>query len=487
MAEGNKGSLQNDIIAYIPAKLIPAFSGIASIWLLTKILKGNGYIDYSFVMALVVIGFQVVNGWLNSSIIYLSQQFRQQYFFFRNAVLSIQVYLLILVSAVVFVLAYFGLYNVFASVLTCLILCAQMLQAYFFSFFQVERKIISQTKAAAIQSVAQLGFLALCYFYFSNSLNAALLAIFVGYMLGNAYSFFFSDFLKGFSPIGFLALTPKKLLVFKKIFAYGIFICFWFFASQFYLVGDRLILKYQHITEGVGGYTAFRDLAIGLAGLLTMPILMASHPEIMRLWHNGKNKNDIESILGFNIRIITILFTPLLLIVYFSGPWITTMLLGNGFEVTGITQFLIVLSIYLSAVSMYIHKGFEVKGNTKPMAVYASITGVFSFVTNLFIAQRFGVTGCAFVAVLSQLLYIGLCLQNTQNGFSFKLHPPFLKRVLLYAAVVVSIVVLASYFLKHMSYFDVAKLILLSVFGIVFILKASEVAVFLEKFKMRRN
>lgn len=477
-------NLQSDIVAYIPAKLIPAFSGIASIWLLTKILKGSGYIDYSFVMALVVIGFQVVNGWLNSSIIYLAQQFKeQQYYFFRNAVLSIQFYLLIAVSVIVFVLAYFGLYNFGASVLTCLILCAQMLQAYFFSFFQVERKISSQTKAAAIQSISQLLFLSICFFYYSNSLNAALLGIFAGYALGNIYSFYSSDFKVHFSAKGFFRFTKRKKVIFKKIFTYGIFICFWFFASQFYLIGDRLVLKYQHITEGVGGYTAFRDLSIGLAGLLTMPILMASHPEIMRLWHNGRNKAEIENILAFNIRIITILFTPLLLIIYFSGPWITTQLLGNDFEVSALTQFFVVLSIYLSTVSMYVHKGFEVKGHTRPMAIYAIITGLFSFTLNIIFARRLGVTGCAAIAVASQIVYIGFCLRDANNNFSLKIYSGFFKRISAYIIGVVVVVFLGAYFFKSVNYFDIIKLSVLSLMGAIFVLNAAEIRTFIAKLK----
>jgi len=81
------------------------------------------------------------------------------------------------------------------------------------------------------------------------------------------------------------------IVVCKKLIFYGLPICLWFFATQFFLVGDRILFKYFDIIDKVGNYASFRDLSVGLSGFITMPLLLATHPLIMQLW----KKNDSRS------------------------------------------------------------------------------------------------------------------------------------------------------------------------------------------------
>ena len=472
-------SLHKDILSYVPAKLIPAISGMVSIFLLTKILKGEGYFNYSFLMALAVISFQVVNGWLNSSVIFLSQNYQGiRYYFFRNSVFTIQLYLLPFVCLILGLSAYFGLRELLQAILICGILMGQMWQAYFFSFLQVERKIKQQTKAVLIQSIAQLLLLCAC-FYFKLGLSHTLSAILISYLFGNLYSFFFSGFKDHFVSKSIVTLNKRKLVILKRLVSYGAFVCIWFFASQFYLVGDRLILKFLHIQDNVGGYTAFRDLMIGMSGLLTMPILLASHPQIMKIWHERQDRKEIEEVLSSNIRLVTILFTPVLLILFFSGEWLFHAVLGDEFVLPACTQTLIAGSIYLSAISMYVHKGFEVSGNTKKMALYAVGTAILSLICNYLLVPLYGIEACAAIAVVSQLVYIGCCVIDKSNVFSIRIYLPFILFVLLFVIATVTIVAIAKNILGHVGNAAAFQLSLIVIAALIFILVAKDVRRFI--------
>ncbi|MFI5140456.1 MAG: hypothetical protein ACHQIM_21735, partial [Sphingobacteriales bacterium] len=168
--------LKRDIVSYIPAKVVPAISGMIYIYLLTKILKESEYALYSFIIAIVLIVLQLINGWLNSSIIFFAGEYKteDEKIFFRHAVFNIQLGLFAFGSVFLCLFTYVGVKNLLTSFLSILPLAGQMLQGYFFNFFQLDRTIHRQTIVSVVQSISLILLLLACYFLFPSNLNMIL-------------------------------------------------------------------------------------------------------------------------------------------------------------------------------------------------------------------------------------------------------------------------------------------------------------------------
>ena len=62
--------LNKDIIRYIPVKILPAISGLMTVFFLTRFLSFRLYSDYTFLTASILLFTQLIAGWSNSSIIF---------------------------------------------------------------------------------------------------------------------------------------------------------------------------------------------------------------------------------------------------------------------------------------------------------------------------------------------------------------------------------------------------------------------------------
>jgi len=149
------------------------------------------------------------------------------------------------------------------------------------------------------------------------------------------------------------------------------------FAMQFSMFGDRILLIYFRSAADVGPYASFRDLSIGCAGFLTMPLLLASHPIIMAMWKEGQDKIEIENLMSRNIALLTLLFVPLLVMVDLCGPEIVGILFGAKYLVNKYVMLLVMLSCLSARSIMYITKRFgsdrEDDGDRKNRFIYFAV------------------------------------------------------------------------------------------------------------------
>jgi O-antigen/teichoic acid export membrane protein len=202
----------------------------------------------------------------------------------------------------------------------------------------------------------------------------------------------------------------------KRILFYGLPVCVWFFASQFYAIGDRILFKYFNIDDLVGNYASFRDLSVGLSGFITMPLLMASHPIIVQMWKKDVSRDEIGKVLSRNVKLLITLFTPVFIGVFLVGDWVLTQVVGEKYLLDNNLMFLVVMTVFFSAVSMYLHKGLEVTGRTILMAKIALSVAALSLLLNLFLIPIYGVIAACIVSLASQIVYCA-----TVYGFSKKM------------------------------------------------------------------
>jgi O-antigen/teichoic acid export membrane protein len=407
-----------DALRYLPVKLLPGLSGLLTIYILTHTLSTTLYGYYSFVLATVILSGQLVNGWINSAVIYLFPDYKKdaQIMVLHVNVVAIQLVFFVL-GAICFVLtSYFADINFATIGMGLLLMCAQSLLSLSNSFLQVERKISIQAKAASIQSLLQISGVICCYFFFKQNLLVVFFALSFSYFIANLYTIYSEGIVIKLIQLPIFGYVKKEHIY--QILRYGLPICGWLFATQFYTLGDRILFKYLNYDHLVGNYIAFKDLAIGLSALITTPILLASHPIIMRAWKKEKNAEDIEKVITQNIELLISLFTICFCALMLVGDWFLVKIIARDYILSINLMLLVLVSVFLASVASYLHKGLEVLGKTLLMLKIALSLSLLSLVLNIFSIAAYGVLGACFVAILIQLLYCSITYAYSRKTFS---------------------------------------------------------------------
>lgn len=413
-----ESNLNKDVLKYLPVKILPAFSGLLTIYFLTRTLSVHLYSNYVFITATILLFGQLISGWINSSVLFFFPDYvlNHKLDVLKMNVIVLQM-LLFSIGAIGFAVScYFGLKDFLMIILGLLLLLSQTFLNLLYSFLQAERRIFVQIRSTTIQSLIQIIGILICFLYWKENLYVVVGVLFLSYFVASNYVMY-SDKIYGmlFNSQSFSYLDFS---IGKKILLYGLPVCVWFFASQFYAIGDRILFKYFNISYLVGNYASFRDLSVGLSGFITMPLLMASHPIIIQMWKKGIAKDEIGKVISQNIKLLISLFTPVFIGVFLVGDWVLTQVVGKKYLLDTNLMFLVLLSVFFGTVSMYLHKGLEVTGRTILMAKIALSVSALSLVMNLLLLPMYGVKAACVVSVFSQTLYCA-----TVYWFSKKMIP----------------------------------------------------------------
>jgi O-antigen/teichoic acid export membrane protein len=422
----NEYNLNKDILSYLPVKFLPAISGLFTIYLLTRTLSTSLYSDYVFIMATILLFGQLITGWISSSVIFFYSDYENNNTLnvFKINVIGLQL-LLFAVGSFGFALAsYFGLNDFLLVFLGLFLLLSQTFLNLLYSFLQAERRILVQMKSTALQSLVQLIGILYCFLYQNENLYIIISVLLLSYFIASNYVMYFDN---SYS----LIFSRKNIKLFdfsisKKILSYGLPVCVWFFASQFYVIGDRILFQYFNIKNLVGNYASFRDLSVGLSGFITMPLLMASHPIIMQMSKNSESKKQIETILSQNIKLLITLFTSVFIGIFLIGRSVLTFIVGEKYLLDNNLMFLVMLSILFGTIAMYLHKGLETTGKTILMAKIALTVAALSFIFNFLLLPIYGVKVACVIALVSQLVYCVLVYKFSKGVFKIEISYKFL-------------------------------------------------------------
>lgn len=408
-----KISLSRDVLAYVPVKLIPAVTGLLSIIILTRNLAPQEYGRYSVVITTILLLVQLGGTWLSNSVLYLYPECvdEKSQFEFRRQTINLQLLVSIPAMGIAYVAIYIATYMQLLALAGVVLVFGQLMQGLLMTFLQSSRKIYIQAISVGVQCIFQLGTLSLLVFFANGKETAAVFAVIFGFFSGNIVLLFFNR--------GFKSGVRERFLISHKFFLsllnYGMPMCIWFFATQSYMIGDRIVLQLLGLSSQLGQYASFRDLATGCAGFLTMPLLMAAHPIIMAKWKSKCKPEEIEEIIGNNIILLAMLFIPLILMIDVVGYDMIVALFGQRYALSEGVMVLVVISIFTGSMAIHLQKGLEVTGKTLLMAKMALIAAVFSMIANVIFIPKFGVFGGAVVVVSSSIFYLGMVFVAVRN------------------------------------------------------------------------
>jgi len=436
MQTDNHGtSLSRDAFAYVPVKLIPAITGLLSIVILTRNLAPEEYGRYSVVITIALLLVQLAGTWLSNSVLYVYPEYSgtKDESEFRRQTINLQLLVAIPATGIAYLAIYILTHMQLLALVGGILVLGQVMQALMMTFLQSARKIYTQAIAVGGQSISQLAILCVLIFVANGKETAAIVAVVLGLLSGNIV-LIIANRKSRILALNESTIISRELIV--KLLSYGLPMCLWFFATQFYTIGDRIFLQFFGANEELGQYASFRDLATGCAGFLTMPLLMASHPIIMAKWNGGCAPDEIERIISGNVAFLATLFIPLILMTDVIGHDLVIALFGQRYALAENIMVLTVISIFIGSITMHIQKGLEVSGRTLLMAklsLLTAICGAFAFIIAI---PSFGVFGCALVVVLSHTLYVGMVLFTLRKTPMLRIPPSFWLKLMVWFVVV---------------------------------------------------
>ena len=422
--------LNKDLLIYFPVKLVPAITGFAAILILTRNLMPSEYGIYSVAMATVLLMNQIFGTWLSNAVLYVYPDYQN-----KNdhefQILTVKLQGIAALAAVVigYTVIVLTTHNYLLGLIGAFLILSQLLQSLMMTFLQSTRRVAGQAVSVIVQSLSQLLVLCVLIYWVKGKEVAAVSAVLAGSIACIPVLLFKTGIMSEKKSI-----SDKMAVgdVFRRLLSYGMPMCLWFFATQFYTIGDRILLTMLGATTGLGQYASFRDLATGCAGFLTMPLLMASHPIIMSMWKSGTDRSLIEQLITRNLVILTILFIPILVAVDLCGSELMAGLLGQKYLLDKPAMLLVVGSIFLGCVTIYVQKGLEVTGKTLLMAMVAMFAAIISLAANMLAIPRYGVLGAAMIVALVQSLYLSIIWYITSDILTPRIPVYLLRQLILW-------------------------------------------------------
>jgi O-antigen/teichoic acid export membrane protein len=437
-------ALLKDSFLYIPAKILPAITVMFFISFLFRNLSSHDYINYSVITTTALISTQLSTGWIANSILYYLPQKED-----KNNFLSDALHVMICVGAIglIFGSLIIGIQNSYnlVIILSALLIIGQIFFYTLSSIYQSTRRIRIQLTATIIQCGTQAVALIALFSIYDKSVQSALFAFGLGFIFSSIY---YLIKLKQIYVINFhyfknyLKIFDNKNA--REIVKYGAPLGIWMCAMLLINSTDRFFLK--DINQGVlaASYLSSKDLLVGASGLITMPLLMASHPRILMMMFENKQK-DAENIIHNNIKILLFLFSIYLTGLQFSGLFFLKLMFGNKYLININILLIVLFGIFFACVSIYAQKGLEVKRRTGSMAIFAVLSALMAIALNFILIPRFGILGAAISFSLSNLLYLVCILINPNRGLKI-----ILKSIdLILPALIWIIGVIIDFFIKY--------------------------------------
>lgn len=397
------GIIHSSSFIYLLSRIIPASLQLLGVTIFVRVLGQDGYGAYALVVALVFLVGNVGSTWLVQSILRFRSSFKAPG---AQAVFGHAVYRSVQVSAllVTCVLAALLLATGEKGVELAAALLAALALVYF-SIIYAERQSDLQPKriliAEALRGIFTLGVpLAIIWGAGWRSYGPLLLGIAIGNTIGAVA-------LTAPSPTVKLESRPEEVRLIKQFAAFGIPLTIWMGASLLLNVSDRYLIEWALGLEAVGTYSAMYDVVYKSTSLLLTPLLLASHPLIMRAWNAGEAV-EAEHIIRRTVRTTLLLAVPVLLGWGLCAPFIVKIVLGAPTPGAAALVAPIAGAAVLWSIAVIAHKPLEMRNRTALMCGLAVIALGVQVLLNVLLLPIVGLGIVPWSTVASGICYAGL-------------------------------------------------------------------------------
>lgn len=403
----NSSTFFGKFLLYIPVKLVPAFLGIYFILLLYSLFPEGGYVNYSVGVVSALIAAQLSTAWIGNSYIYYAAGAKDEPTLFYSCLWT-----LLMLSPIAATIA--GLVSILfvesKAFFSVFILCFSQILFFFLSaVFQAGFHVKHQLIAVIIQATVQIAAMLVLFECLAPSYRLALMSLSIGYV--SAALFLLSIKIKEYAWKGFVVRKDAYAANLRIIYRYGAALSPWMLGMLVMASADRFAIGYYNL-EGGDEYLSLKDLFIGAAGLLSMPLLMMVHSLLISRFRGGRFAMDI---IQASVSFLVISFSAFWVFLSFLGLELFAVITDKPVGIARGTVFLSFVGIFLASVSVYIQKRLEIHRKIGRLAILSLGCAVVSIVFAFAAGAIGGIFGVAVSAVLAQLLYLSVLIGSLKK------------------------------------------------------------------------
>ncbi|MFB9330967.1 lipopolysaccharide biosynthesis protein [Paenibacillus aurantiacus] len=419
--------IKKDIFVYGPALLIPALLNLFSTSVYTRIFSPDSYGDYALLLSTALLMTTLVSQWMQQSV----QRYRPLYKSrdelgdfnakLRNVLVGIMLLVLALGAAAYPLVQAYS--NMTTAVYACVLLLIATQTLYLVCSAVLQSDLNSKTyrKVNIAGAVLKLG-LALLFIY---ALYKNTLSIFIALIATNLIVLI---------PMLRLTVLSRKekaterasfgsTLAFAKQFAfYGFPMVGWFLGNSLLNLCDRYIIGFFYSSREVGIYIANYSIVTSSIGLICSPLLTAAHPLFMNAAsQSGVTTKQFEKLITMFSKVLLLFTIPIVGFVTVYRYEICRILLGEAYTEGALLIPLALVSVLLWNLSMYGHKGYEVREKTRWMLVFVLTSAVVNTALNFLLVPPLGYLGAAIAAIGGTFTYCFLVHINSKRFIAWRL------------------------------------------------------------------
>lgn len=398
-------SIVKDAVVYLPAKVVPAIVGFASIAVFTRFLSPEQY----GIFVLVITGVRILSAtafsWLERSTLRFFEDYRLNNLL-PNLISTNLTFLVVsatIVSMVLFCVTWILEPFLESKLLPALrigviVLVTTSFSSFFMSVIRASRQSIRFSLYANFESLGRFLLAAALIFYFSMDERAILWGfVFTGSIV-SVCEFIHWYKVARIRPGLFVASILKRSAL------YGLPLVGHAFGLVVLSISDRYLIQYYLGSDQVGIYSAGYNLVSFIVdSLFTGTIFLAAFPVIIQVFESG-GRNETGSLLKGVFRTYAVLGTPLVFGLSALGKPIVGIALGEEFQEAYRIIPWVAGGLYFWGLTTYSIKPFELCEKTINITYLVLFSSLVNILGNILLIPALGITGAGISTFCSYLV-----------------------------------------------------------------------------------
>ena len=398
--------IAKDAVVYMPARAIPAVTGILAVAVYTRLLEPDEYGSYVLAIAAISMTTSIASEWLDRAILRYFEEYRQSgrlAEFTSTIVLS-------LVGAVVLVLlvwhvivAFLGTWLSYDLIVLlrvgALVLLTQVSYAIVLALKRARRESATYALYSALNASGKLGIAVLLISFLDLGARGILWG-----MVTSAGAILLYEISRSYGRWRVRFSHFSKVLM-AQLLIYGLPLTGVSMASLLLAYADRYLIAYFLGPADVGTYAASYDIS-GMSVLFVAGILMlAAYPVIV---HDFETRGDSSTanLLTRTTALSIVSLMPIVFGITALSRELATIFLGAAFEAGHEIIPWVSWGAFCFSLTQYVYKPFELKKRTGLLLCLVVIAAALNVTLNLFLIPRFGILGAAYSTLLSYFAYL---------------------------------------------------------------------------------
>lgn len=411
----------SDALKYFPARLVPALTSLVTVPVFTRLIDKADYGNFYLITSATSLAAAFATAWITSSVVrfywvYEDDDRADEYVGTSvwTAVASLLAVAAVLVGTVWLVSDSISADLLKLIPLGIASLCVTYFAGVLMQMLRAANKAASYATTAITVSLLGTGF----SLYLVGVVEMGAMGILLGMVLGNALVLPWT--LWKVHRQGSLAPTGWRRDIAREYISYGFPLVPAAISSWLLVLADRYIIEFTRTTAEVGMYSVAYGLGEKLMQLITLPMIIAIGPVMIRTFekHGQKLAQDVQTQLTRYYLLVTI---PVLTVLAAASEDFMTVFTGPQYHEAYPILPIVAASALGYGMTQIAGNGVALHKKTTITMSNTLAAGAFNIIANLILVPRYGYMAAAYTTLASYGLLLALTWVRSRPYMAWKL------------------------------------------------------------------